>query len=111
MNRLNEGKLPTICTQDLQVTANMVWRSFLPSGDLAPGEKHGSETSMFDAAGCEIQSIELVLVRDGCATLKNGRNMQHIKFECHISHISSCYYFNFKSYSFILISIRIYNII
>ena len=83
----------------------MVWCILLPSGDLAPGEKHGSETSMFDAAGCAIQSIELVLVRDGCATSKKDRNMEDIKFECHISHISSCYYF--KSYSFILISFRI----
>ena len=79
----------------------MVWCILLPAGDLAPGEKHGSETSMFDAAGCEIQSSELVLVRDGCATTWKTSNLSVIL----LSHISSCYYF--KLYSFILISTRI----
>ena len=63
---------------------------------------------MFDAAECEIQSIELVLVRDGCATLKKTGTWKtsnlSVKPVISVRVIISNYI-----YPFILISIRIIN--
>ena len=82
---MNDGKLLTMYTQELHVTSNIAWCHLLPADDLAPGEKQLQDV--------RFKALSWSLLETAVRPQKKERNMEDCKFECHISRISSCYYF------------------